>query len=110
MSDQITIDDFTKIDLRVGLVLKAERHPDPKVTKLLVLSVDLGETSPRTILAGIAQHYTPDEMLGKKIVVVANLAPREMRGITSHGMLLAAGDGGKPSLLMAEASPGTRVG
>lgn len=106
-SDAITIDDFAKVDLRVAKVLTATRHPDPKVTKLLVLTVDLGEETPRTILAGFANHYTPEEMVGRNVIVVANLAPREMRGYTSHGMLLAAG---ASALLTADAVPGSRVG
>jgi methionyl-tRNA synthetase len=92
----IDISDFTKIELRVGEVLKAERIP--KSDKLLLLSVDVGEEQPRTILAGIAEHYQPEEMLGKKIAVVANLKPRKMRGHESQGMLLAAsvGENDKP--------------
>lgn len=107
MSDPITFDDFMKVDLRVGQILTAVRHPDPKVTKLLILSVDVGEPEPRTILAGIAGHWDPNLLLGRKIVVVANLAPREMRGYTSHGMLLAAGPS---SLITTDAAPGSKVG
>ena len=109
--DTIAIEDFAKVDLRVGRVVEASAHPDPKVTKLLVLKVDLGEGPPRTILAGIALHYTPEQMVGRNIIVVANLAPREMRGIVSHGMLLAASGEGRPHLLSVEgAAPGDRVG
>ncbi len=85
----ITIDDFAKVQLRVGKVLEAERIP--KADKLLRLQVDIGDEK-RQILAGIAQHYTPEEMLGRSIVIVANLAPRTMRGYESQGMLLAASD------------------
>ena len=94
----IDITDFTKVDLRVGEVLTAERIP--KADKLLLLTVDIGEEKPRTILAGIAQHYEPEQLLGRKIAVVANLKPRKMRGHESQGMLLAAsvGDEGKPVL------------
>jgi methionyl-tRNA synthetase len=85
----ISIDDFAKVDLRVGVVLSAE--PIPKADKLLHLKVDLGEPSgPRTILAGIAQHYKPEQLLNRKVVVVANLAPRKMRGFESQGMIVAA--------------------
>jgi methionyl-tRNA synthetase len=85
----ISIDDFAKVDLRVGLVLSAE--PIPKADKLLHLKVDLGEPSgPRTILAGIAQHYKPEQLVNRKVVVVANLAPRKMRGFESQGMIVAA--------------------
>jgi methionyl-tRNA synthetase len=109
MSDHITIEDLSKIDLRVGRVIKAERHPDPKVKKLLVLTVDLGEPEPRTILAGIAEHNDPETVQGQNIIVVANLAPREMRGYTSRGMLLAAGP---QSILTVtgDVAPGTKVG
>jgi methionyl-tRNA synthetase len=94
---QIVIDDFVKIDLRVAQIIVAERIP--KADKLLRLEVDLGYEK-RQILSGIAEWYTPEELLGKKIVVIANLAPRKMRGLESHGMLLAAshGDDGKPVL------------
>jgi methionyl-tRNA synthetase len=92
----IDIGDFSKIDLRVGEVLTAERIP--KADKLLLLTVDMGEEKPRQILAGIAQYYDPAQLLGRKIAVVANLKPRKMRGHESQGMLLAAsvGDEGKP--------------
>ncbi len=92
----IDITDFTKVDLRVGEVLTAERIP--KTDKLLLLSVDIGEEKPRQILAGIAQHYSPEQLVGRKIAVVANLKPRKLRGHESQGMLLAAsvGDEGKP--------------
>jgi len=83
----ITIDDFTKVELRVAQILVAERIP--KADKLLRLEVDLGYEK-RQILAGIAQHYDPEKLIGRKIVIVANLAPRKMRGLESNGMLLAA--------------------
>ena len=86
-SPQITIDDFVKIDLRVAQILVAERVP--KADKLLRLEVDLGYEK-RQILAGIAQYYEPEKLVGRKIVIVANLAPRKMRGLESNGMLLAA--------------------
>jgi methionyl-tRNA synthetase len=92
----IEITDFAMIDLRVGEVRSAERIP--KADKLLLLTVDIGEEKPRQILAGIAQYYTPEQLLGRKIVVVANLKPRKLRGHESQGMLLAAsvGEEGKP--------------
>ena len=83
----ITIDDFVKVDLRVAQILVAERVP--KADKLLRLEVDLGYEK-RQILAGIAQYYEPEKLIGRKIVIVANLAPRKMRGLESNGMLLAA--------------------
>jgi methionyl-tRNA synthetase len=94
---QIAIDDFVKIDLRVAQILVAERIP--KADKLLRLEVDLGHEK-RQILSGIAEWYTPEELIGRRIIVITNLAPRKMRGLDSHGMLLAAsaGENGKPIL------------
>jgi methionyl-tRNA synthetase len=94
----ITIDDFVKVELRAATVLEAEKVP--KTEKLLRLIVDLGEAQPRQILAGIAQHYAPEDVVGRKIIVVANLAPRKLRGLESNGMLLAAsvGEDGRPVL------------
>jgi methionyl-tRNA synthetase len=83
----ITIDDFSKVELRVAQILVAERVP--KADKLLRLEVDLGYEK-RQILAGIAEYYEPEKLIGRKIVIVANLAPRKMRGLESNGMLLAA--------------------
>jgi methionyl-tRNA synthetase len=106
----ISIDDFGKVDLRVGVVLSAERIP--KADKLLKLSVDVGEGAPRTIAAGIAAAYDPKDLPGRRVIVVANLAPRTIRGIESRGMLLAAStaDGG---LVLAnvpdDALPGSQV-
>jgi len=98
-SPQITIDDFAKVELRVAQIKVAERIP--KADKLLRLEVDLGpDFPPRQILSGIAEWYTPEDLIGRRIVVITNLAPRKMRGLESHGMLLAAshGEGGKPVL------------
>lgn len=94
----IGIEDFAKVELRAAQVLTAERVP--KADKLLRLTVDLGEAAPRQILAGIAQYYEPEKLVGRKIIVVANLQPRKMRGLESQGMLLAAsiGDEGRPVL------------
>jgi methionyl-tRNA synthetase len=94
----ISIDDFAKIELRAATVLEAEKVP--KADKLLRLVVDLGEPQPRQILAGIARYYSPEEVVGRKIIVVANLAPRKLRGLDSNGMLLAAsvGEEGRPVL------------
>ena len=92
----ITIDDFVKVDLRVAQILVAERVP--KADKLLRLEVDLGYEK-RQILAGIAQYYEPEKLIGRKIVIVANLAPRKLRGIESNGMIVAASrEGEKPVL------------
>jgi methionyl-tRNA synthetase len=94
---KIPIDDFAKIDLRVGLVLSAE--PVKGADKLLHLKVDLGEAEPRTIVAGIAEAYKPEQLINRKVVIVANLQPRKMRGLISNGMIVAASvEGGKPVL------------
>ena len=93
---EITIDDFIKVDLRVAQVLVAERIP--KADKLLRLEVDLGYEK-RQILAGIAQFYEPEKLVGRKVVIVANLAPRKLRGFESQGMIVAASVGdGAPAL------------
>jgi methionyl-tRNA synthetase len=97
IAPSITIDDFTKIDLRVGQVISAE--PVKGADKLLHLKVDIGEPEPRTIVAGIAQAYKRDELVGRRVVIVANLEPRKLRGITSQGMIVAASlEGGRPVL------------
>ena len=86
-SDTITFDDFAKLELRVGRVVEASEHPN--ADKLLVLKVDLGDEQ-RQIVAGLRGHYEPEQLLGKNLVLVSNLAPRKMRGLESQGMLLAA--------------------
>jgi methionyl-tRNA synthetase len=107
---QISIDDFTKIDLRVGLVLDAKIVEG--ADKLLELSVDVGDGRPRTVFAGIRAAYAPEQVKGKKVAVVYNLAPRKMRFGTSEGMVLAAGPGGTEIWLLAvpeDAPPGSRI-
>ncbi|MBL8880202.1 MAG: methionine--tRNA ligase subunit beta [Phycisphaerales bacterium] len=93
----IQFDDFGKVDLRVGTVLKAEPHPN--ADKLLVLQVDLGGGQTRQILAGIRAYYQPEQLIGRQIIVVANLAPRAMRGLESQGMLLAASNGDRSQVI-----------
>ncbi len=95
----IGIEDFLKVDLRVAKVLEAERVEGSE--KLLKLRVSLGEEE-RTIVAGIAKFYKPEEIIGKKIVIVANLKPRKIFGIESQGMLLAASDGENLSLIVPD--------
>jgi methionyl-tRNA synthetase len=94
----IEIDDFIKVEIRVGQILTAERVP--KSDKLLKFTVDVGEATPRQILAGIAEHYEPETLINRKIAVVTNLKPRKLRGLESQGMVLAAsvGTGDKPAL------------
>ena len=107
---QITIEDFAKVDLRVGLITEAGHVDGAK--KLLRLTVDVGEAKPRNIFAGIRSAYEPEVLVGKRVVVVANLAPREMKFGTSEGMCLAAGPGGKDIWLLDVpdgAPPGAEV-
>ena len=94
----ITIDDFLKVDLRVGVILDAAAVP--KSDKLLHLHIDIGEPKPRSIVAGIAEAYKPEALVGRKVAIVANLASRKLRGIESQGMIVAASlEGGSPSLV-----------
>jgi methionyl-tRNA synthetase len=89
MKETIQYDDFAKMDIRTGIILSAEKVEKSK--KLLKLSVDLGFEL-RTILSGIAEHFTPEEVVGKQVIVLANLAPRTMMGTESQGMILMAED------------------
>jgi methionyl-tRNA synthetase len=111
VSEKIAAEDFFKVELRAATILEAERIP--KADKLLRLKVDVGEAEPRQILAGIAEYYAPEEIVGRKIVIVANLAPRKLRGLESNGMLLAAsvGEEGRPVLATfgEEVPNGTRL-
>ena len=107
--DKISIDDFMKVDLRVAKVLAAEKVPNSR--KLVKLSIDVG-TEQRTLVAGIAEAYEPEQLVGRTIVMVFNLKPAKLMGIESNGMVLAASpDGGKPTLVGfdADVAPGTRV-
>lgn len=109
-SSLITYDDFAKIDLRVGKVLEATEHP--RADKLLVLKVDLGSEQ-RQILAGIRGYYQAADLVGKSIIVVANLQPRMMRGMESQGMLLAASTDARDRVILltpeAEIPAGSKV-
>lgn len=98
-AEEISIEDFAKIDLRVAEVMACEKVE--KTEKLLKLEVKIGEEM-RTIVSGIAQHYTPEELIGKKVIVVANLKPAKLRGILSKGMLLAASNNGTLEVLTVE--------
>jgi methionyl-tRNA synthetase len=106
---KISIDDFAKVDLRVAQVKVAERVKG--ADKLLRLEVDLG-TEVRQLVAGIAEAYEPESLIGRKVVIVANLAPRKLRGLESNGMIVAASpDGGKPVLasFLEDVPIGTRL-
>ncbi len=106
----IQYDDFAKVDLRVATILKAEPHPN--ADKLVVLQIDLG-TEQRQILAGIRQFYEPESLVGRQIIVVANLAPRAMRGLESNGMLLAASSADRSQVILLQPekplAPGAKV-
>ncbi|WP_306484656.1 methionine--tRNA ligase [Anaerococcus sp.] len=107
--EYIDFEDFTKVDLVVGKILEAKEHPN--ADKLLVFTVDIGEDETRTIVSGIKKWYAPEDLVGKNVIVVRNLAPRKMRGIESEGMLLAADFDDDLSLLstLEDLKPGAKV-
>ena len=100
----ISIQGFSEIDLRVAEIKAVEEHPD--ADKLLVLKIDTGDDE-KQLVAGIKNHYSAEELVGKKIIVVNNLAPAVLRGVESQGMLLAARDGDKVILLTTEKDVGS---
>ena len=102
--------DFQKLELRVGTILEAGRVP--KADKLLCFKIDLGEAEPRQILSGIAEHFEPETLVGRQVCVVANLAPRKIRGLVSAGMILTAeAPDGKLTLLApgGDVAPGSKI-
>ncbi len=106
--EEVSIEDFEKLDLRVGKVISCERHPD--ASKLYILKVDLGEEKPRQIVSGLASSYTPGQVMGKTIVVISNLKPAVIRGVESRGMLLAGKN--DKEIAMVEVNglqPGTKI-
>lgn len=105
----ITFDEFQKLDLVVGKIVSADKHPN--ADKLLVLKVDTGNDTPRTLVAALKGHYDPSQMAGMLVVVVANLQPAKLRGVESNGMLLAAQTGEIVSILTPDrpVPPGSRV-
>ena len=106
----IPIEDFLKVDLRVAKVLHAEPHPN--ADKLLILKIDAGDgVEERQIVAGIRNFYKPEELVGKNIVIVNNLAPAILRGVESQGMLLAAKDGDQLAIITTEkdVKPGSKI-
>jgi methionyl-tRNA synthetase len=110
LEPEITIEEFSKVDLRVGLVKSAEAVKG--ADKLLHLKIDIGEPEPRTIVAGIAKAYKPEQLIGRKVVIVANLAPRKLRGIESRGMIVAASLPDGPPVLTGfheDIQPGARL-
>lgn len=109
MPSEISYDDFAKLDIRIGTVLSAEFVPD--TDKLIKCTVDFGELGQRTIVSGIAQWKRPEDIVGRQLPYVVNLAPRVLRGVTSQGMLLAASDEHGVALLVPErvVPPGTKL-
>ena len=106
----VTYEQFSAVDFRVGIVRTCERIP--KKDKLLRLTVDVGEAEPRIIVAGLALSFQPEQLVDRKVIVVANLAPRDFgKGVVSHGMLLATGTSEKLTLatVAGDASPGDRL-
>jgi len=105
---EVSFEEFKRLDLRIGRIVAAERVK--RARKLLLLKVDLGGET-RQLVAGLAEYYDPSELIGKEVVVVANLKPKVIMGLVSQGMLLAAVEDGKPVLIIPEREvpPGTRV-
>lgn len=106
---EISFKDWQGLDLRVGKILEVENHPN--ADKLFVIKADIGEENPRTIVSGLIGHYSADELIGKEVIIFVNLAPAELRGVKSEGMVLAACKGEKVVLISPEKSidAGTRI-
>ena len=108
----ISIEEFSRLDLRVAVVVDASRIPN---TGLLRLKLDVGDLGERQVIAGIGKWYSPEDLIGKRVIVVANLKPKTIRGYVSQGMILAAGcdDGAEPVVLTIDnpekAKPGSKV-
>jgi len=100
MKSEISIGDFEKLDIRVGKITAANKIPGAKT--LMLLKVDIGEPEPRQLVAGLVGYYEPEELIGKYVVVLANLKPKKFMGFESKGMILAADEGGKPILLTVD--------
>ncbi len=109
MADEIVYDDFAKLDIRIGTVMAAELVPE--TDKLIQCTIDFGEMGQRTIVSGIAQWKKPEELVGRQLPYIVNLAPRVLRGVESQGMLLAASDDVGVALLAPEREvpPGTKL-
>ena len=108
-ADRLSIEDFRKLQLRIGTIVSAQDHPN--ADRLLVLTVDIGETSPRQVVAGIRGSYQASALVGKQVVFVANLASAMLRGIESQGMVLAASEGERLVLVSPDQQirPGSQV-
>jgi len=109
MPEEISYNDFAKLDIRIGLVVAAEMVPD--ADKLIKCTIDFGELGQRTIVSGIAQWKKPEELVGKRLPYIVNLAPRVLRGVESQGMLIAASDENGVALLQPERDiqPGVKL-
>ena len=109
MAEEISYDDFARLDIRIGTVVAAELVPE--TDKLIKCTIDLGEMGTRTIVSGIAEWKSPEELVGKQLPYIVNLAPRMLRGVESQGMLLAASDENGVALLQPERNvpPGSRL-
>jgi len=102
LNEYVTYDEFAKLDIRIAKIIRAERIPGTK--KLLKLFLDVGDLGTRQVVAGIAEEYSPNDLIGKQVVYLSNLQPKKIRGEISQGMILAAGceEGGKPVLLQPQ--------
>lgn len=111
MTEKIPFSDFEKLDLRVGTILEVENHP--KADKLYVLKVDLGEPIARTIVAGLKNHYTHEQLKEKQAIFITNLAPVNLRGVESNGMILAASNEEKTNVFFIkpekQIAPGSKI-
>lgn len=109
LKPQITYDDFARLDIRLGRIVAAEMIPE--TDKLIKCTIDFGSLGERTIVSGIALFRSPESLVGKTLPYIVNLAPKMLRGVESHGMLLAVGDGETLALLTPDATlaPGSRV-
>ncbi|HEX9817140.1 MAG TPA: hypothetical protein VGB18_09185, partial [Candidatus Thermoplasmatota archaeon] len=96
----VSFEEFQKLDLRIGKILSVENHP--KADKLFIVKIDIGNGETRQLVAGMRMHYNPDELIGKNVAMIANLAPANIRGVESQGMLFGADDGAIVSVLLPD--------
>ncbi len=106
--EKVPYHDFAKLDFRVGKIINAEEHP--KADKLFVLTVDLNEENPRTIVAGLRKYYKKEDLIGRKAIFVANLAPVTLRGVESNGMILAACTDDESQIVLLQPDKDINVG
>ena len=101
---------FSKLDIRIGKIMEIDVHPSPEVDTLYVSKIDLGEKTPRTVVSGLRNFFKKEELLGSKVVVLCNLKPRPMRGITSEGMVLCASNGDHTQVELLKVNEETPIG